>query len=263
MEWFSVWWEELGLLGRIFACSAIPMTVVMILQFILLVIGVGFGSEADGDVEVDSDAGADFDTDGELGLDGNIDYGVDIGVDTGIDIGVDTGIDTDGDTDGDAVLGEISSYLDKSVKEVDGRSNTSILKIFTIRGIVAFFALGGWAGLAAMSAGVSAFWAIQIAVFVGVAALLLASIMIRLALRMQESGNLNLMNTLEHTAEVYIRIPPARTDKGKVTMLLQERFVELDAVTDSDVEIVPNSKVEIVALADSACLVVRQLADSK
>jgi len=257
MEWFFVWWESLGLLGRIFACSAIPMTVIMILQFILLLIGVGFGSEADGDVEVDSDVDTDFDTDVDVdaGLAGNIDYGV--------DTGVDTGFDTDGDTDGDAVLGEISSYLDRSVKEVDSRSNTSILKIFTIRGIVAFFALGGWAGLAAMSAGVPAFWAIQIAIFVGVAALLLASIMIRLALRMQESGNLNLMNTLEHTAEVYIRIPPARSDKGKVTMLLQERFVELDAVTDSDVELVPNSKVEIVALADSDCLVVRPLTDSK
>jgi len=247
MEWFSLWWENLGLLGRIFACSAVPMTVVMILQFILLIIGVGFGSESDGDVEVDSDVDTGFDSDSEAGLAGNIEYG----------------IDSNGDSDGDAGIGEISSYMDKSVKEVDSRSNTSILKIFTIRGIVAFFALGGWAGLAALSAGVPAFWAIQIAFFVGAAALLLASVMIRLALRMQESGNLNLINTLEQTAEVYIRIPPARSDKGKVTMLLQERFVELDAVTDSDVELVPNSKVEIVALADKDCLVVRPITGIK
>jgi len=247
MEWFLIWWENLGLLGRIFACSAIPMTVIMILQFILLLIGVGFGSEADGDVEVDSDVDTDFDTDGDTGIAGNIEYGV----------------ASNGDSDGDAGLGEISPYLDKTLKEVDSKSNTSILKIFTIRGIVAFFALGGWAGLAALAAGVNAFWAIQIAVFVGVAALLLASIMIRLALRMQESGNLNLINTLEQTAEVYIRIPPARTDKGKVMMLLQERFVELDAVTDCDAELLPNSKVEVVALAGRDCLVVRPVTDNK
>jgi len=263
MEWFSVWWENLGMLGRIFAYSAIPMTVVMVLQFILLLIGVGFGSDADGDVEVDSDTGADFDTDGEMGLDGNIDFSVDTGIDTDIDTGIDTDVDTDIDTDGDAVLGEISSYMDRSVKEVDSRGSFSILKVFTIRGIVAFFALGGWAGIAALSAGISAFWSVQIAVFAGVSALLLASIVIRLALRMQESGNINLKNTLEQTAEVYIRIPPARSEKGKVTMLLQERFVEIDAITDCDVELLPQSMVEVVALADGDCLVVRPISDNE
>jgi len=243
MEWFTVWWENLGMLGRIFAYSAIPMTVVMILQFVLLIIGVGFGSESDGDVEVDSDVDTDFDTDDGADLTGNIAAGI--------------------DADSDAAIGEISSYVDKSVKEVDSRSNYSILKVFTIRGIVAFFALGGWAGLAALSGGINAFWSIQIAVFAGVSALLLASIVIRLALRMQESGNINLKNTLEQTAEVYIRIPPARSDKGKVTMLVQERFVEVDAITDCDIELLPHSKVEVVALAGADCLVVKPVTDNE
>jgi len=243
MEWFTVWWENLGLLGRIFAYSAIPMTVVMVLQFVLLIIGVGFGSESDGDVEVDSDIDTDFDTDGETGLAGDIAAGI--------------------DADGDAAIGEISSYVDKSIKEVDSRSNYSILKVFTIRGIVAFFALGGWAGLAALSGGISAFWSIQIAVFAGVSALILASTVIRLALRMQESGNINMRNTLGQTAEVYIRIPPARSDKGKVTMLVQERFAEVDAITDSDVELLPQSKVEVVALAGADCLIVKPVTDNE
>jgi hypothetical protein len=211
MEWFSVWWNNLGLLGQILACSAIPMTVVMILQFILMLIGVGFGSETDGDVDSD---GADYNT-------------------------------------------------ETTPEEAGNSGYTSILRIFTVRGIVAFFALGGWAGLAALTAGIPALWTIQIALFVGVSALLLASLVIRLALRMQASGNLNLNNALAQTAEVYIRIPPARTDKGKVTMLLQERFVELDAVTDSDIALMPNAKVEIVALADKECLVVRAIEENK
>jgi len=235
MEWFNIWWSSLGLVGQIMACSAISMTVVMILQFILLIIGVGFGGETDGDAELDSNVDTDLGADGATEFTEHID------------------ITPDSDTVAD--ISEISTFVDKAAKETDGHG-TGILKIFTIRGIVAFFALGGWAGLAALSAGVPAFWAVQIAVLVGVAALLLASFVIRLALRMQESGNLNLKNTLEHTAEVYIRIPPAREEKGKVTMLLQERFVELDAVTDSDVELLPNTKVSVVALADNECLVV-------
>jgi hypothetical protein len=227
MEWFIVWWSELGIIGQVFAFFAIPMTVVMALQFILLIIGVGFGSDTDGDVEIDSD------------------------------------IENDFGTDNDATIGEVNPYADKSTREADSRSSSGILKIFTIRGIVAFFALGGWAGLAALSAGVHIFWVMQIALFAGVSALLLASLVIRLALKMQTSGNLNLCNAVTQTAEVYIRIPPVRADKGKVTMLLQERFVELDAVTDNENELLPGAKVDVVALAEKDCLLVSPAPEEK
>jgi membrane protein implicated in regulation of membrane protease activity len=205
MEWFSVWWNSLGLIGQIMACAAIPMTVVMFLQLILMIIGVGFGSETDGDVD-------------------------------------DGGIDTTAET---------------TPPDSRGSGAASTFKIFTIRGIVAFFALGGWAGLAALATGLHPFWAIQISLFAGVCALMLASIVIRLALRMQTSGNLNINNAVALTGDVYIRIPAERSEKGKVTMLLQERFVELDAITDSDTDILPETKVEVISIADGDTLVVR------
>ena len=169
-------------------------------------------------------------------------------------IGIGPGSESDSDTD-DGVI-DVKVGLDHPTHET-GSNSHSIWKIFTIRGIVAFFALGGWAGLAALTAGIPVIWAIQIAVLAGVAALLLASIAIRLALRMQDSGNLSLQNAIAQTAEVYITIPPSRSNIGKVTMLLQERFVEVDAVTDCETEIRPNSKVEVVGLAHKDCLVVR------
>ena len=249
MEWFYTWWNNLGLIGQIMACAAIPMTVVMILQLILMLIGIGFESDADGDV--DGDVDVDVDT-GDGGIDIG-DGGIDID-DGGIDID-DGGIDIgDGSIDADDV--GIDAHAETSPHDANYFGKAGILKIFTVRGIVAFFALGGWAGLAALSAGLHPLWAIQISLFVGVCALLLAAIVIRLALRMQTSGNIDINNAISHTAEVYIRIPPSRTEKGKVTMLLQERFVELDAVTDSDVELMPNTKVDVVALADENCLVV-------
>ena len=210
MEWFSIWWNELGLVGQIMACSAIPMTVVMMLQLILMIIGVGFGS----------------------------------------------------DTDSDLDDGAIDSCAETSPPESGSYKSPSTLRIFTIRGIVAFFALGGWAGLAALAAGLHPIWAIQISLFVGVCALLLAAIIIRLALRMQTSGNLNLRNAISQTADVYIRIPSGRSDKGKVTMLLQERFVELDAVTDCEADIMPETKVKIVAVTNDDCLLVSPISKS-
>lgn len=157
------------------------------------------------------------------------------------------GIGMDSDTDSDA-----DSYSDLG---------SGIVKIFTIRGIVAFFALGGWAGLAAISLGVHGFWAIWIAIFVGVCALLLASIVIRLARRMQSSGNLDIANALGNPADVYIRIPASRSGRGKVTTVFQERFVELDAVTDSDVELLPNTKAQVVDLEGDDCVVVSPIAE--
>jgi len=229
MEWFTVWWQGLGLVGQIMACSAIPMTVVMLLQLVLMIIGLGPGGDSDGDVDDGGFDDGDFD-------DGSLDGG-----------------DFDDDFHG---LGVAEVHHDHIVKETGSNSN-SIWRIFTIRGIVAFFALGGWAGLAALTSGVPVFWSIQIALFSGTAALMLASIAIRLALRMQDSGNINLRNALAQPAEVYITIPPSRTNTGKITMLLQERFVEIDAVTDSETELRPKTKVEVVGLADKDCVVVR------
>jgi membrane protein implicated in regulation of membrane protease activity len=207
MEWFLVWWNDLGLVGQIMACAAIPMTVVMFLQLILMIMGVGFSGEADVDINEEA-------------------------------------IDTTAET---------------TPPDSKGNGSSSTFKIFTIRGIVAFFALGGWAGLAALAAGLHPFWAIQISLFAGLCALMLAAIIIRLALRMQTSGNLNINHAVAQTGEVYIRVPAGRSDKGKVTLLMQERFVELDAITDSDTDILPESKVEIISIADGDTLVVRPI----
>ena len=177
-------------------------------------------------------------------------------------IGFGFGNETDGDLD-DLDDTEINTNAETSPQESGCSGKASALRIFTIRGIVAFFALGGWAGLAALAAGIPPIWAIHIALFAGVCALLLAAIVIRLALRMQTSGNLNIYNAVSQTADVYIRIPPSRQDKGKVTMLLQERFVELDAMTDYSSELLPESKVEVVAVVNGDCLIVSPAASKK
>lgn len=160
--------------------------------------------------------------------------------------------DADADIDSDC--------CDSPANEAGSYGNSSIFKVFTIRGIVAFFALGGWAGVAAITAGISAIWAIQIAIVSGVVALVLASVAINFALSMQDSGNLNLNNALSQFGEVYITVPPLRSNSGKVTLILQERFVELDAMTDSEVALIPKTKVEIVGVIDKDCLLVLPVA---
>lgn len=230
MEWFHVWWQGLGLVGQVMACAAIPMTIVMFLQLILMIIGVGFGGDSDGD----------FDSD-------ELDFDSDVDADFDVDLDLDAGADADFSIE-DVTGAEAAAH--------DGGHHNDSMRILTVRGIVAFFALGGWAGLAALTAGIAPLWSIQIALLSGVAAMLVASVVIRFALRMQSSGNIILKNAVSQTAEVYITIPPLRSNTGKITMVLQERFVELDAVTDSTGALKPKTKVEVVGTMGKDCLVV-------
>jgi len=242
MGWFIDWWQGLGLTGQIMACAAIPSTIVLILQAILIVIGAGFGGDSDG---FDSD-GSDADIDG---FDGDT-------ADGGAD-----GFDSDG-FDSDSLDYDHEAMLDHDVfHHHHPAAPEHAVKIISIRGIIAFFAIGGWAGIVAVTSGMRTIWAVQIALLSGAAAMILASFVIKLALNMQSSGNISLNNAVSQIAEVYITIPPARSNTGKVMMILQERFTEIDAVTDSAEAIRPNTKVEVIGLANKDCLIVRPITD--
>ena len=246
MGWFLEWWQGIGLVGQIMACTAIPASLVLILQAVLMLIGAGFGEDtdgADGFESVDSD-GADFEIEG---FDGDVSDAIFEGIDT--------------DSEGLEAYGEIG--LDTNIGEDSVGNSTETVRIITVRGIIAFFAIGGWAGLAAITTGVPTIWSVQIALLSGVAAMILASVVIRFALRMQSSGNIDLRNALSQTGQVYITIPPSRSNTGKVMMLLQERFIEIEAVTDNPEAIKPKTKVEIIGMRDSDCLVVRPVTDEE
>ena len=55
----SAWWESLTLLGQVFACIAIPATLILVIQTIMSIIGVSGGG--DGDVDADGDVPDDID----------------------------------------------------------------------------------------------------------------------------------------------------------------------------------------------------------
>lgn len=209
MTWFVDLWHNIGLLGQIFMTVAVPATVVMFLQTILLLLGFSFGTEADAE-------GGDFD--GDVDSDG------------------------DGDIDGDLDAHDIAG-----------------LRLFTVRGIVAMFAVGGWVGVALCDVGVNAGLAILFACISGLLALFIAAYVIKLSLKLQDNGNFNLKNAVAHTATVYIPIPPERGGTGKVTMNLQERFVELDALTDSKEKLPTGTMVQVVSVTDKNEVIVRPM----
>ena len=229
------WWESLTLLEQIFTCMAVPATLILIIQSILLLFGIGFGG-SDGDAgDISSDFDSDIDTDISMADIGDIDGSTQFDVNAASDF--------DPDTSG----GDIN--------------DTSGLSLFTIRGIVAFFSVGGWTGLV-LSKYTSSYIAIPIAFIAGTAALVGIALLFKYAMRFQDKGNIDIKNAIGKVGSVYLTIPANKTGKGKINVMVQERFVELDAVTDNNQPILTGSIIEVAGIIDQQTVLVNKQGES-
>ena len=189
------WWDSLSQMSQVFATVAIPATVVMVLQTILLFFGIGDGD----DVEIADD------------------------------------------------VDDISSGA------LDGSDG---LSLFTIRGIVAFFAVGGWTGIAVDNAKGSEALAIILSLLAGSAALFRIAYLFKFAFKLQNNGTLSLENAVGKTGEVYIPIPANRGGTGKVMVTVQERLCELSAITSEDRELKTGEYIRVIEAIDEQTVLV-------
>ena len=148
--------------------------------------------------------------------------------------------DFDTDTDGD---GSLDTHTDTGVS------------LFTVKGLTAFFAIGGWTGMLMLSYNVGLAMTVPVSVVAGLAAYFIVWALIRLVLKLQEDGTLNYASAIGQTATVYVSIPASRTGRGKITLVLQGRYTELDAVTDETERIPVDCAVEITEQAGDAFVV--------
>ena len=70
-------------------------------------------------------------------------------------------------------------------------------------------------------------------------------------------GSRNIGNALGKSGTVYLRIPANREGNGKVNLMLQDTFVELDAVTDEENAIPSGREVVVIGLSGQSTLVVK------
>lgn len=131
------------------------------------------------------------------------------------------------------------------------------LRLFTLWGLITFFTVLGWSGFAMVQGGISGSLAVLAALALGTASMILLAQLMRLMLRLQQNGVMDIRNALDRLGEVYLTIPPARSESGKVTLLVQNRYTEFAAVTDEEQPIPSGSEVKVVGIADGNTLVVR------
>jgi hypothetical protein len=228
------WWGDLRPFQQLFYYFAIPATLILVIQTVLLLIGLDHGG---------TDAGGAHDFGGQ-DAGGGHDFGGHGDAGQGA-----------GSMPGDGVFGpaDAAHATPEPMAEAIGGG----LRLFTVKGVVAFFTLFGWTGaMLARDSGIH--WAITLlsAIVAGFAGMFLIALIFLGVSRLQSSGNLVLRDAVGKTGTAYIPIPASRTGRGKVNVLLQERMNELAAVTDDKEIIRSGASVRIVGILDANTIIV-------
>ncbi len=209
------WWDSLSSFSQVLACMAIPATLILFIQTVLMLIGIG------------SDGGADMDTDADVDLD----------------------VDTDV---GDGVFGDELPDGDIDPSGLDG------LRVFSVRGIIAFFVVFGWTGIALDSAGVAPVISSLSAILAGALMIVVIALVFRAIAKLENNGNIDNRNALGVAGTVYLKVPAKRESHGKVNVMIQGTLCERDAVTDEEADLPTGSEVVVVALSGQNTLVVKK-----
>lgn len=223
----SAWIASLSTLEYVLLVIAVPATLIMVIQTLLLILGV-HGGEGDADLDVD----------------GDLDVDVDVDVDVEVDV----------DVDPEPVWGDTDEGMHAA--QDGGESLFAGLKLFTVRGVVAFLAIFGWGGLWLLHLGLHVIVALFLAVAMGIWAMVATALILRLILRLQSDGTLEVRNALGLAGTVYLPVPAGRAGTGKVTVLVQERMTELEAVTDEEEPLPTGTQVVVIGVTGDDILVV-------
>ncbi|GAB4092311.1 hypothetical protein [Flaviaesturariibacter terrae] len=127
---------------------------------------------------------------------------------------------------------------------------------FTIRSMIAFFTMFGWAGLAAYHAGLGEMTSTLLAFGAGCGLVWLLWTVMGRAAKLRSSGTLQLKNALYKVGETYLRIPASRGGTGKIQLHVQGRYLELDAMTDDPADIATGRPIQVVSVLGNHVLLV-------
>lgn len=189
-----------------FLVCAVVGGTVLICQFVLTLVGLGGGH----DVDLSHDVGHDFS--GGAGHDGSAG-------------------DSQGADGHDAHGHHGSSWL---------------FSVISFRTLVAAFTFFGLVGYAAEQAGLGLGPQLLLAGAAGIGSMYGVHWIVRSMGRLAEDGTVKIRTALGQEGTVYVPIPAAKAQAGKVQLKLQNRLVEYEAVTSSAEKLATGTKIRVV-----------------
>ena len=234
---------DLTLFQKVFFVLSASSTIILIIQTIIALVGLAGSNDAEfGESHIigdSGDAGVDLDSnmDGEVGFDS---------VDSADSGG---GLDMDGHT--------ADSHGHAHSFDATG------LRLFTVRGIMAFLMVGSWVGFILSRAGIHEIIATFCAFVCGMVTLFFMAKIMQVLMNLQADGTTRIKNALGQVGQVYIRIPGEEKGKGKVNVTVQEKLCEFDAVTEKNETIKTGEMVYVTDIRAGNVLVVEKVEDEK
>lgn len=139
---------------------------------------------------------------------------------------------------------------------MDGIDHDFGNEFFTVKNLIAFFTMFGWAGLAAYKSGLNNFVVVVVALLSGISIVFLMYLLMKKTDKLRNSGTLQMKNAINQIGETYLRIPASRSGLGKVHVQFQGRLAELDAMTDETEDIPTGKPVQVVNILNNQILLV-------
>jgi hypothetical protein len=147
--------------------------------------------------------------------------------------------------------------------EADGDSDVSVegdtgieFQFITLKNLVAFFTIFGWAGVACLDGGLGIGKTVIISSISGLIMMSLMATIIYFMGKLTDSGTLSLKNAIGKVGSVYLTIPAKRSGLGKVQVKVQG-LQTLDAMTDFEEELKTGSVIEVVDILNNEILLVK------
>ncbi len=134
---------------------------------------------------------------------------------------------------------------------------TGDFKFLTVRGLVAFFTIFGWTGAAMLNSSTEVV-SIIVALLAGLAAMGIIGYLFYMMNKLQSSGNIEFINAIGKTGEVYLTVPPTMQGKGKIMVTVQERLIEVNAMTKQTEPIKYGDAVVVVGVMSDHTLIVER-----
>ncbi|MDR2867678.1 MAG: hypothetical protein LBV55_03375 [Acholeplasmatales bacterium] len=130
-------------------------------------------------------------------------------------------------------------------------------RLFTLRGALVFLGVMGWASFALNEA--LPWWAsLLIGISAGAISAVLVALLYKQIYKLEQNGNLDYRYSIGKQASVYIKIPN-NGQTGKIIVQFNDRYLEVDAVSNETEDLLPGTFVKIVSLKEDNILVVEKV----
>jgi membrane protein implicated in regulation of membrane protease activity len=153
------------------------------------------------------------------------------------------------------LIGADSDDIGDVDAEIDADTGAGF-QFFTLKNLVAFFAIFGWSGIASIDAGNSKATTISISIFCGLAMMSVMAALFYYISKLTSSGTLKMKNALNAIGEVYLTVGANRSKIGKIQIKIQGALRELEALTDHNEDLKQGKIIKVIEVTNNGLLII-------